>query len=79
MSKIQSFISDDLLVEGLFGAISLYISRVLFKNYLDVSLYVEAAIGWTLIWYSRKFGLTLYKSYKNKNGIKSRNFYLINY
>ena len=79
MSKIQSFISDDLLVEGFFGAFSWYFFWVLLRDNLEIPVYLEAAIAWTLVWYTRKFGLTLYRSYKKKNNIKSRNFYLLNY
>ena len=79
MSKVQSYISDNLLVEGLLGATSWYLFWVLLKNFLELPLYIEAAVAWTLVWYTRKFGLTLYESYKKKYRIKSRNFYLINY
>ena len=78
MNKIQSYISDDLLVEGLLGAFSWYFFGVLLRNFLNIPVYIEATIAWTLVWYTRKFGLTLYQSYKKRNNIKSRNFYLVN-
>jgi hypothetical protein len=78
MNKIQSYITDDLLVEGLFGALSWYIFWIILKEYLSLPAYFEVAIAWTLVWYCRKFGITLYQSYKKRHNIKSRNFYLIN-
>ena len=78
MNKIQSYISDDLLVEGIFGAFTWYIFWTVLRELLNLPLYVEAAIAWNLVWYSRKFGLTLYKSFKHRYNIKSRKFYLIN-
>ena len=78
MNKIQSYISDDLFVEGFLGAFSWYFFWVLLRNFLNLPVYIEATIAWTLVWYTRKFGLTLYQSYKKRNNIKSRNFYLVN-
>jgi hypothetical protein len=72
---IQSYISDELLVEGLFGALSWYIYWKILNNILELSPYIEAAIAWTLVWYTRKFGVTLYQSFKKKHNIKDKKFY----
>jgi hypothetical protein len=62
-----SFITDTQLVEGAFAASVWAIFWVYMRNRLKLPVYVEGAMAWLLVWFVRKFGLTLYKSIKLAN------------
>lgn len=74
---IESYISDELLIEGIFGACSWYIYWKLLRNKLDLHDFYEGFLAWTFLWYTRKFGITLYKSLKKKYKCKDWKLYLI--
>jgi hypothetical protein len=74
---IESYISDELLIEGIFGACSWFIYWKWLRDAIELHDFLEGVIAWTLLWYTRKFGVTLYNSIKRQNGWKDWKLYLI--
>lgn len=68
---ITSFITDNQLAEGICAAAVWYIFWIYMRNNLNLPVYAETAIAWLLVWFVRKFGLSLYKSIKNTNKLPS--------
>ena len=70
---MELYVSDDFLIEYIFGTIGLIIGFIISYN---MSLINEVVIRWTMLWFSRKIALNMYKSYKRKYNIKNRRFVL---
>lgn len=65
---IETFITDDNLVEAMFAILGFIISVVLFK--FD-NLLIFESIRWFVVWLCRKYGLTFYQSLKDTQKIKN--------
>jgi hypothetical protein len=65
-----SYITDSQLVEGLIAACVWGLFWIYLRNFLNLSPYLEGALSWILLWFCRKFGVTIYNFYKKKNNIK---------
>lgn len=76
MSHIESYITDEQIVEGLFGCFSWGVFWIYLRNAISFIDYLEGAIAWILVWIVRKFGLSLYLTYKKKYHINDKNFRL---
>ena len=79
MDKLESYISDEQVVEGVFGSLSWGLFWIYLRNAISLIDYLEAAIAWILVWLVRKFGLSLYLTYKKKYRINDRNFRILPY
>tara|TARA_B110000971_G_C19671081_1_gene346715 strand:+ start:38 stop:277 length:240 start_codon:yes stop_codon:yes gene_type:complete len=65
---IETFITDNNLVEGIFAIMGFIISAVLLK--FD-NLLIFESIRWFVVWVCRKYGLTFYQSLKDAQKIKN--------
>jgi hypothetical protein len=79
MSKIESYITDEQLVEGAFGCLSWGIFWIYLRDAITLIDYLETAIAWILVWLVRKFGLSFYLTCKKKYHIRDRHFRIIPY
>ena len=79
MSIIESYITDEQLIEGAFGCLSWGIFWIYLRNAISLIDYLEAAIAWILVWLVRKFGLSFYLTFKKKYHIRDTNFPILPY
>lgn len=72
MNTIESYITDEQIIEGAFGSLSWGIFWIYLRNAITLIDYAEAAIAWILVWLVRKFGLSFYLTCKKKYHIMDR-------
>jgi len=72
---MESFISDDFLVEGLSASICFPFIIIYIQGLFTTYIY-SAVASWISIWLIRKFAITFYKSLKVNLGIHGFNFYI---
>ena len=71
---MNSYITDSQLVEGLIAALVWGIFWIYLRNYLNLPGWIEGAIAWILVWLCRKFGVSMYNTFKQNNKIRDKNF-----
>ena len=70
-------ITDNDLVEGVIGILSLFISVLFLQNLFNTSnLLIIGIFFWCILWFLRKIGMNIYKDYKEKNEIEDKKFSL---
>lgn len=79
MHKLESYITDEQLIEGAFGCLSWGIFWIYLRNAISFIDYFEAAIAWILVWLVRKFGLSFYLTCKKKYHIRDTRFSILPY
>lgn len=79
MTKVESYITDEQLVEGVFGCLSWGVFWIYLRNAISLIDYIEAAIAWILVWLVRKFGLSFYLTCKKKYHMSDKHFRIIPY
>ena len=73
-------ITDNDLVEGVIGVLSLLISVLLLQNVFHINnLLFIVVIFWVYIMVLRKIGINLYKEYKNQHEHEDKEFKLENF
>lgn len=69
------YVTDNELVEGVFGGIAAVIFLRYYEKYLlksKLSMALSGFIGWVLFWWTRKISMNMYKELKNKYGISDK-------
>jgi hypothetical protein len=79
MNTIESYITDEQLIEGAFGSLSWGIFWIYLRDAITLIDYLEAAIAWILVWLVRKFGLSFYLTCKKKYNIMDRYLRIVPY
>uniref|UniRef100_A0A6C0JBN3 Uncharacterized protein n=1 Tax=viral metagenome TaxID=1070528 RepID=A0A6C0JBN3_9ZZZZ len=64
--NLFGYITEEQIVEGVLGASAFVIFFIYLREYVQWSVALESFVAWTLFWWMRKVGVTLYRKYKAK-------------
>jgi len=58
---IFEYISREQFVEGFLGASAFVIFLIYLRKYVEWSIALEGFVAWTLFWWMRKVGVSMYR------------------